>query len=103
MDALNRKRDELRDTIKTARADLKVIEAAIRVMEGPQTRQTLFKRGHLKRLVCDAMRAGAEGNRDIAIVVIDRMGWEATDERVRDIAVRVKDVTKTFKQETRHN
>ena len=97
MEALYKKRDELRAQIKAARSDLKAIEAAIRVMEGPQSRQTLFKRGHLKRLVCDAMREGAQGNRDIAIVVIDRMGWEATDERVRDIASRVKDVTKTFR------
>ncbi|WP_022697194.1 hypothetical protein [Euryhalocaulis caribicus] len=97
MKALEKKRDELRAEIKALRADLKTVEAAIRIMGGDTSPQRIFKRGQLKRLVCDAMREGAESNRDIALVVIREMDWEATDERVRDITVRVKDVTKTLR------
>lgn len=97
MDALHRKRDELRATIKAAQADLRAIEAAIRIMGGPPTRTQLFKRGHLKRFVCEAMREGIEGNREIARDVIRRIDWGCTDERLRDVTARVKDVTKTFR------
>ncbi|WP_417494391.1 hypothetical protein [Maricaulis sp.] len=97
MKALLTKRDELRATIKSAQSDLRAIEAAIRIMGGEAPRTQLFARGQLKALVCDAMRAGAEGNRAIALSVIETMRWEATDERVRDVALRVKDVTKRFR------
>ncbi|WP_417488864.1 hypothetical protein [Maricaulis sp.] len=66
-------------------------------MGGDTAPVRIFERGQLKRLVCDAMRAGVEGNRAIALSVIETMGWEATDERVRDVAARVKDVTKRFR------
>tara|TARA_R110000744_G_scaffold125730_15_gene231914 strand:+ start:65548 stop:65844 length:297 start_codon:yes stop_codon:yes gene_type:complete len=95
--ALLKKRDELRDAIKSAQSDLKTIEAALRIMGEETGRVRLFERGRLKAMVCDAMRAGHTGNRDIAQEVIARMGWEATDERVRDVAARVKDVTKRFR------
>ncbi|WP_417495537.1 hypothetical protein [Maricaulis sp.] len=97
MKALHQKRDELRAIIKSAQADLRTIEAAIRVMGGNAAPTQLFARGQLKALVCDAMRAGAEGNHAIALAVIARMEWEATDERVRDVTGRVKDVTKRFR------
>lgn len=97
MEALYTKRDELRAQIKVIEADIRTIERAIEMCGGSLGPVRIFKRGQLKRLVCDAMREGAEGNRDIALVVIDRMGWETTSERVRDITSRVKDVTKTFR------
>lgn len=96
MKALLTKRDELRATIKSAQSDLRTLEAAIRIMGGDIARIQLFARGQLKALVCDAMRAGAEGNRAIALSVIETMRWEASDERVRDVTARVKDVTKRF-------
>ena len=57
----------------------------------------IFKRGQLKRLVCEALRKGVTGNRDIAREVIARKEWECTDERLRDVIARGKDVTKTFR------
>lgn len=97
MKALLKKRDELRETIKTARADLRTIEAAIKVMDPEAGPVRIFGRGQLKRLVCEAMREGVTGNREIAREVITRMGWECTDERLSDVTRRVKDVTKTFR------
>lgn len=97
MKSLLKKRDELRATIKSAQADLRIIEAAIKVIDPEAGPVRLFGRGQLKRLVCEAIRAGHEGNREIAREVIARMGWECTDERLRNITSRVKDVTKTFR------
>ena len=97
MKALLKKRDELRNTITQARADLRTIEAAIRLIDPDTGPVRLFERGKLKQMVCEAMREGHEGNHAIALEVITRMGWGATDERVKDVSRRVKDVTKTFK------
>lgn len=103
MDCLYQKREELRATIAKARDDLKAIEAAIRVFEGtPKKRpDKLFARGHLMALVCNAMRAGHESNRDIARYVVEQMEWEPTQERLSDITRRVKDVTKRLKHDPR--
>ena len=94
MEELYAKRDELRDQIKRLRADLTVIERAIRVFDAPRPRKILFKRGHLQRIVFDAMREGIEGNKDIARYVLACMDWECTDEALADMTMRVKDVTK---------
>ena len=94
MKELYAKRDQLRGQITALRADLKTIEAAIRVMDGAPERKMLFKRGHLQRLVFDAMRVDVQGNAEIARYVMDHMGWERTDDALRDMARRVKDVTK---------
>lgn len=94
MKELYAKRDQLRDQISALRADLKTIEAAIRVIDGAPVQNRLFKRGHLQRLVSDAMRADVQGNAEIARYVMDRMGWECTDDALRDMTRQVKDVTK---------
>ncbi|MCW5723537.1 MAG: hypothetical protein KIS81_01105 [Maricaulaceae bacterium] len=89
------KRTELRAVISKARADLKAIEAAIRVFDAPAPRRVLFQRGHLQRLVFDAMRQGAQDNAEITDYVMTAMGWDASDKALfADIRVRVKDVTK---------
>lgn len=97
MDCLYQKREELKAAIKATEADLATIERAIVMCGGSLGPVRIFKRGHLKRLVCNAMREGVEGNRDIAREVIRHMGWECTDERLSDTMRRVKDVTKTFR------
>lgn len=97
MEALYTKREELRAQIKAIEADIRTIERAIEMCGGSLGPVRIFKRGQLKRLVCEAMREGVTGNREIARKVIARMGWKCTDERLRDITARVKDVTKTFR------
>lgn len=91
MEKLFEKREELHAQIKAIEADIRILERAIGMCGGSLGPARVFKRGKLKQMVCGAMREGHEGNHAIALEVITRMGWEATDERVKDVSVRARE------------
>ena len=97
------KREELRATIRAAQRDLRFVEGALGVLGVERTGPQEFGRGELMALVCDAWRAGFDGNVAVAREICRIKGWEADDERMRSLRLKVKDVAKRIRRRERED
>lgn len=96
-----KKREELAAIALGARNQLKVIDAAIRILGDAPRPARQFERGQLMRMVCDAQRSGISGDMDIARVICGLQGWGDDPSLLTEVRLKVKDVTKRMRRKAR--